>query len=132
MRNLESYRRYLERRAKLESRIAEERRAAAEEILLEIRYCVREFGFSPEDIFAVDVLRRATKRRPAISIPLAEQRGQGWVARPNGFAIKIASSLRYPISSVRIEAFDLCIEVKVRCLVCRGVSVACEIGSRTL
>ncbi|MBY8603880.1 H-NS histone family protein [Burkholderia arboris] len=71
MRNLESYRRYLEKRAKLESRIAEERRASAEAILLEIRYCVREFGFAPEDIFAVDVLRRATKRRPRYFDPVS-------------------------------------------------------------
>ncbi|WP_241019523.1 MULTISPECIES: H-NS histone family protein [Burkholderia] len=71
MRNLDSYRRYLESRAKLESRIAEERRAAAEAILLEIRYCVREFGFSPEDIFTVDTLRRATKRRPRYFDPVS-------------------------------------------------------------
>lgn len=71
MRNLESHRRYLERRANLEARIAEERRAAAEAILLEIRYCVREFGFSPEDIFTADILRRATKRRPRYFDPVS-------------------------------------------------------------
>ncbi|WP_230947683.1 H-NS family nucleoid-associated regulatory protein [Burkholderia territorii] len=64
MQNLKSYRQYLEDRAELESKIAERRRAAVEEILLEIKYCVREFGFSPEDIFAAEVLRLATKRRP--------------------------------------------------------------------
>ncbi|WP_185735959.1 H-NS histone family protein [Burkholderia cepacia] len=71
MRNLEFHRRYLERRANLEARIAEERRAAAEAILLEIRYCVREFGFSPEDIFTADILRRATKRRPRYFDPVS-------------------------------------------------------------
>ncbi|WP_075123106.1 H-NS histone family protein [Burkholderia paludis] len=68
---MESYRQYLAERARLESRIAEERRAAVGAILLEIKYCVREFGFVPEDIFAPDVLRRTTKRRPRYFDPVS-------------------------------------------------------------
>ncbi|WP_230684300.1 H-NS family nucleoid-associated regulatory protein [Burkholderia cepacia] len=71
MSKLDSYRQYLDTKSKLESRIAEERRIAMEAILLEIKYCVREFGFVPEDIFTVDVLRQATKRRPRYFDPVS-------------------------------------------------------------
>ncbi|WDD92215.1 H-NS histone family protein [Burkholderia sp. FERM BP-3421] len=60
---MESYRQYLEQKSKLESQFAEERRIAAEAILQEIQYCIREFSFLPEDIFPAEILRRATKRR---------------------------------------------------------------------
>ncbi|WP_174946524.1 H-NS histone family protein [Burkholderia lata] len=57
--------------ARLESKISECRRISAEAILLEIRYCVREFGFSPNDIFSAETLRDATKRRPRYFDPVS-------------------------------------------------------------
>ncbi|WP_080441478.1 H-NS family nucleoid-associated regulatory protein [Burkholderia ubonensis] len=68
---MNSYRNYLEKRSKLEARFAEERLIAVEAILTEIRCCVREFGFVPEDIFPPDILRRATKRRPRYFDPVS-------------------------------------------------------------
>nr|WP_081071666.1 H-NS family nucleoid-associated regulatory protein [Burkholderia cepacia] len=55
----------------LESRIAEERRVVIEVILPEIKYCVRNVGFAPEDIFTVDILRRATTRLPRYFDPVS-------------------------------------------------------------
>jgi DNA-binding protein H-NS len=60
---METYQQYLEQLSKLELQIVEERRLASERILQEIQHCIREFGFTPEDIFSADILRRATKRR---------------------------------------------------------------------
>jgi DNA-binding protein H-NS len=68
---MESYRQYLEQRSKLELQFATERRVAAEAILMEIQFCIREFGFAPEDIFPPDMLRRATKRQARYFDPVS-------------------------------------------------------------
>jgi DNA-binding protein H-NS len=68
---VKSYQEYIEEMARLESQISERRRISAEAILLEIRYCVREFGFSPNDIFSAETLRDATKRRPRYFDPVS-------------------------------------------------------------
>ncbi len=68
---MKSYREYMEMRSALEARFKEERLAAAEAILDEIRFCVREFGFAPRDIFSPEVLRSATKRRARYYDPVS-------------------------------------------------------------
>ncbi|MBN3818029.1 H-NS histone family protein [Paraburkholderia sp. Se-20369] len=68
---MKSYRQYLENKSKIEARFVEERRVAAEAILIEIQCCVREFGFVPEDIFPPEILRLATKRRPRYFDPVS-------------------------------------------------------------
>ncbi|MBN3816521.1 H-NS histone family protein [Paraburkholderia sp. Se-20369] len=68
---MKSYREYMEMRSALEARFKKERLVAAEAILEEIRLCVREFGFAPQDIFPPEVLRGATKRRARYYDPVS-------------------------------------------------------------
>lgn len=49
-----AYQRFKELKIELEARLADERRAAKEAVLTEIRACVDEFGFSLDDVFPPD------------------------------------------------------------------------------
>ncbi|MDR8732125.1 DNA-binding protein Bv3F [Burkholderia pseudomultivorans] len=49
----------------------EERLTAAEAVLAEIKVCVREFGFTPKDIFPEEALRRLAKRRARYYDPVS-------------------------------------------------------------
>ncbi|TCW77491.1 H-NS histone [Burkholderia sp. SRS-46] len=57
--------------AMLDARVKDERLVAAEAILNEIRFCVRDFGFAPQDIFPPEVLRQTTKRRARYFDPVS-------------------------------------------------------------
>lgn len=60
---MDAYNIYKKEKEKLEAAMVEKKAAAAIEILTEIRKCIEEFGFTPEDLFpAPDPFPR--KRRP--------------------------------------------------------------------
>ncbi|WP_080970978.1 H-NS histone family protein [Burkholderia cepacia] len=111
--SLESYRRYLGEMTKLKSRIAEERRVAAEAILPEIKYCVRDFGFVPEDIFAVDILRRATKRRPCYFAPVSGATWSGGGRAPAWMRDKDREP-RYTVAIATSEMPGFRVKAKIR------------------
>ncbi|MGE8508942.1 MAG: H-NS family nucleoid-associated regulatory protein [Paraburkholderia terricola] len=62
---METYRRYIEKKLSLEEQIAIERRAAAHAVLIEVRACVQEFGFTSAQIFAFDANSTVRGKRPA-------------------------------------------------------------------
>nr|WP_231752821.1 H-NS histone family protein [Burkholderia savannae] len=68
---MNAYQRFKELKIELEARLAEERAAAREAVLAEIRSCVGEFGFSPDDIFSADGQRGRRKIRARYYDPVS-------------------------------------------------------------
>ncbi|MEK6356699.1 MAG: H-NS histone family protein [Burkholderia cenocepacia] len=69
------YKSYVEKKALLETQLERERLAIAATVLLEVRRCVEEFGFTPNEIFPGDGRTPARKRRAKYFNP---DTGQTW------------------------------------------------------
>ncbi len=69
------YRSFVEKKALLEAQIERERLAIAATVLIEVRRCVEEFGFTSREIFPADGGISTKKRRAKYFNP---QTGQTW------------------------------------------------------
>lgn len=59
---MKAFEHYKEQKALLEASLVAQKKAAADEVLAEIRECIREFNFTPQDIFSSDVLHPKRRR----------------------------------------------------------------------
>ncbi|NTZ04848.1 H-NS histone family protein [Burkholderia metallica] len=69
------YKSFVEKKALLEAQLERERLAIAATVLVEVRRCVEEFGFTSRDIFPADGGPSTRKRRAKYFNP---ETGQTW------------------------------------------------------
>ena len=69
------YKSFVEKKALLEAQLDRERLAIAATVLTEVRRCIEEFGFTPQEIFSGDGGTPGRKRRAKYFNP---ETGQTW------------------------------------------------------
>ncbi|AOJ85279.1 H-NS histone (plasmid) [Burkholderia sp. MSMB0856] len=94
---MDSYRNFKKRTAELEALIASERQLAAPAVLEEIRMCIREFGFTPQDVFSDDVLHHVRARRARYYDPVSGATWSGVGREPLWIRGKDRSQFELPV-----------------------------------
>ncbi len=56
------YKSFMEKKALLEAQLERERLAISEAVLLEVRRCIEEFGFTHKEVFPAGAIGRRTRR----------------------------------------------------------------------
>ena len=69
------YKSFMEKKALLEEQLERERLAISEAVLLEVRRCIEEFGFTHKEVFPAGAIGSGRKRRPKYFDP---RTGQTW------------------------------------------------------
>ncbi|GAU06199.1 TPA: H-NS histone family protein [Burkholderia cepacia] len=69
------YKSFMEKKALLEEQLERERLAISEAVLLEVRRCIEEFGFTHKEVFPAGAIGSGRKRRAKYFDP---RTGQTW------------------------------------------------------